>query len=97
MLPDNGLLTIKKALGEYRGEIAQARRQDKNWPFTPAHKKACRRRPQFVELILAKAKAQDLTIEEAMEALSAKYKNQTVNSIREELLANAKGKGKEHQ
>ncbi|KAG0346662.1 hypothetical protein BGZ54_005136, partial [Gamsiella multidivaricata] len=79
---------------EYHGPIAAARQQDSDWPFTPARRKALQRWQQFIGLVKVrmeeeKEKEEGHSVESLqnfLDAMTAQYKNKTINSIREEFL-----------
>ena len=68
MKADNGSFTVKQAWDEYYGPIALAKQQDAKWPFTPARKKAYRRRHLFMEMIANKAKYEGRDVMEVVDS-----------------------------
>ncbi|ORY99697.1 hypothetical protein BCR41DRAFT_215009 [Lobosporangium transversale] len=94
MLPDT-CLTVQQAWDEFYGPVKVAILQDKAWPFTPARRKAYRRRHQLIELIRREAKRRDQRIDEFVKALSEASKGRTMNSLRLEMEAKEKGVTKE--
>lgn len=93
MKADNGSFTVQQAWDEYYGPIALAKQQDNKWPFTPARKKAFRRRRLFMEMIANKAKYEGRDVVEVVDSLTKTNMGKTINTIRESLALELKARG----
>ncbi|KAI1291301.1 hypothetical protein EDD11_009021 [Mortierella claussenii] len=82
--PDRGALTVRAALEEFYGPLSNMRKLGL-LPKNSAIKKAFERRRRFVQLVEAAAKAEGRPVMEVADEWTEKYKETSINSLREKL------------